>query len=59
MFNIKGNQYLFVADIEFRLKLVFIVWIGTHAIYNKIKVKEINYVKNIIPIMGIPIVCLL
>lgn len=46
VFNIKGNQYRLVADIEFKLKLVFIVWIGTHAMYNKINVKEINYVKN-------------
>ena len=46
VFNIKGNQYRLVVDIEVKLKLVFIVWIGTHAIYNKINVKEINYVKN-------------
>lgn len=46
VFNIKGNHYRLVADIEFKLKLVFVVWVGTHAAYNKINVKEIHHVKN-------------
>ena len=45
VFNIKGNDFRLIADIEFRLKIVFIVWIGTHAAYDKINVKEIKYVK--------------
>jgi hypothetical protein len=26
--------------------VIFVVWIGTHAQYNKINAKEVNYVKN-------------
>ena len=46
VFNIKGNTYRLVADIEFRRKLVFIVWIGTHAEYDKIDVSKITHVKS-------------
>jgi mRNA interferase HigB len=46
VFNIKGNSYRLVADIEFKKKLVFIVWIGTHAEYDKIDVKSVSYVKS-------------
>lgn len=46
VFNIKGNNYRLIADIEFKLKIVFIVWIGTHASYDKIKVEEVKYVKG-------------
>lgn len=46
VFNIKGNNYRLVADIEFKKKLVFIVWIGTHAEYNKIDVKTVKYAKS-------------
>ena len=31
VFNIKGNDYRLIVDIEFKLKIVFIVWFGTHA----------------------------
>jgi mRNA interferase HigB len=34
------------VDIEFRLQIVFIVWIGTHSEYDKINVKEVEYVKT-------------
>lgn len=46
VFNIKGNSYRLVADIEFQIKQVYIVWIGTHAEYNKLDVKTIRYVKS-------------
>ena len=46
VFNIKGNSFRLVADIEFRLKQLYIVWIGTHAEYSKIDVKTIRYVKS-------------
>ena len=46
VFNIKGNSYRLVADIEFKKKLVFIVWVGTHAEYDKIDVKTVIYVKS-------------
>jgi len=45
VFNIKGNDYRLVVDIEYRLKIVFIVWIGSHSQYDKIDVKTVNYDK--------------
>ena len=43
VFNIKGNDYRLIVDIEYRLKIIFIVWIGTHSQYDKIDVKSISY----------------
>jgi len=45
VFNIKGNDYRLIVDIEFAIGLVFIVWIGTHADYDKIDVKKVRYEK--------------
>jgi len=46
VFNIKGNKFRLLVDIEYRLKIVFIVWIGTHEEYDKINAKTISYVKT-------------
>ena len=43
VFNIKGNDYRLIVDIEYNLKIVFIVWFGTHEEYIKIDVKEVSY----------------
>lgn len=43
VFNIKGNDYRLIVDIEYRLRIVFIVWIGTHSQYDRIDVKTISY----------------
>jgi len=43
VFNIKGNEYRLIVDIEYKLKIVFIVWFGTHAEYDRIDAKEISY----------------
>ncbi len=45
VFNIKGNSYRLVVDIEFRLQIVFIVWFGNHKEYDVIDVKTIRYDK--------------
>jgi len=37
VFNIKGNKYRLVVDFNFRLQWAFIIFIGTHANYDKIK----------------------
>ena len=46
VFNIKGNDYRLIVDIEYNLKIIFIVWIGTHKEYEKINVKKISYDKT-------------
>jgi mRNA interferase HigB len=43
VFNIKGNDYRLIVDIEYSLKIVFIVWFGTHKEYDKIDAKTVNY----------------
>lgn len=46
VFNIKGNSYRLIVDVEYKLGIVFIVWLGNHKEYDKINVKEIKYVKT-------------
>ena len=46
VFNVHGNNYRLVVDIEYKLGIVFIVWIGTHKAYDNIEVKTITYVKT-------------
>ncbi len=45
-FNIHGNKYRLIVDVEFYLQIIFIVWIGTHAEYDKIDAKTIVYDKS-------------
>jgi len=46
VFNIHGNSYRLIVDIEYRLKIVFVVWFGTHKQYDQINAKTISYVKT-------------
>lgn len=46
VFNIHGNTYRLIVDIEYRLKIVFIVWFGTHKQYDKINAKTVSYDKT-------------
>ncbi|HTE11987.1 MAG TPA: type II toxin-antitoxin system HigB family toxin [Chitinophagaceae bacterium] len=46
VFNLHGNDYRLIVDIEYRLKIVFVVWFGTHPQYDKIDAKKISYVKT-------------
>lgn len=45
VFNIHGNKYRLIVDIEYRLQIIFIVWIGTHKEYDSIDAKTIRYGK--------------
>jgi mRNA interferase HigB len=45
VFNIHGNTYRLIVAIEYRLKIVFVVWLGTHKQYDNIDAKTISYVK--------------
>jgi mRNA interferase HigB len=46
VFNIKGNDYRLIVDIEYHLKIIFVIWIGSHKEYDKINVKKISYDKT-------------
>jgi mRNA interferase HigB len=46
VFNIHGNKYRLIVDIEYRLQIIFIVWIGTHKEYDNIDAKKVRYVKT-------------
>ena len=45
VFNIHGNSYRLIVDIEYQMKIIFIVWFGTHKQYDNINAKTITYVK--------------
>ena len=45
VFNIHGNRFRLIVDIEYRLGIVFIVWIGSHKEYDLIDSKTVKYVK--------------
>jgi len=40
VFNIHGNSFRLIVDIEYRLKIVFIVWFGSHKQYDLIDAKK-------------------
>ena len=46
VFNIKGNNYRLAVDVEYRIGIVFIVWIGAHKEYDKLNVRKIKYAKT-------------
>ncbi len=43
VFNVKGNDYRLVVAIHYRLQIVFIKWLGSHAEYDKIDAKTVSY----------------
>lgn len=43
VFNIKGNSYRLVVAINYRHRIVFIKWIGTHEDYDEIDVRTVRY----------------
>ncbi len=43
VFNIKGDDYRLVVAIHYRLRIVFIKWLGSHAEYDKIDVRTVPY----------------
>jgi mRNA interferase HigB len=45
VFNIKGNSYRLVALIIFKVRTVFILFIGTHAAYDKIDAGTVAFKK--------------
>jgi mRNA interferase HigB len=43
VFNVKGNAYRLVVAVDFEKSILWIKWIGTHADYDRIDVKEIEH----------------
>ncbi|QGM99932.1 type II toxin-antitoxin system HigB family toxin [Methylocystis parvus] len=43
VFNIKGNDYRLVVAIDYEKSIVWIKWIGSHADYDRIDVKEVEH----------------
>ena len=43
VFNIKGNDYRLITEIDYQYQFVFIIWVGTHKEYDRIDVSTIEY----------------
>lgn len=40
VFNIAGNKYRLVVDVDYRRQAMFVKFIGTHAAYDKLQLKR-------------------
>jgi mRNA interferase HigB len=43
VFNIKGNDYRLVVAVDFEKSIVWVKWIGTHADYDRMDVREVEH----------------
>jgi mRNA interferase HigB len=43
VFNIKGNDYRLVVAVDFEKAIVWVKWVGSHADYDRIDVKEVRH----------------
>ena len=43
--NIHGNMFRLIVDVEYKFKLVFVVWFGTHKEYDKIDAHAVKFDK--------------
>lgn len=41
VFNIKGNDYRLIAQVAYLLGVVSVMWVGTHAEYDKVDIKSL------------------
>lgn len=46
VFNIMGNNYRLVVRVVFEYKVIQIKWFGTHAEYDKVDVRSVQYKKK-------------
>lgn len=46
VFNIKGNTYRLIALVIFKVRTVFILFIGTHDAYNRIDAPHVAFKKQ-------------
>jgi mRNA interferase HigB len=45
VFNIKGNDYRLIALIQFNVRTVYILFVGTHAEYDKVTASKVKFKK--------------
>ena len=45
VFNIRGNNYRLIALIQFNVRTVYILFVGTHKMYDKIDASRIKFKK--------------
>jgi mRNA interferase HigB len=45
VFNIRGNKYRLIALILFKVRTVYVVFVGTHAQYDQIDAPKVKYKK--------------
>jgi len=43
VFNVKGNDFRLVAAVDYRRKIIFIKWVGSHADYDLIDARTVKY----------------
>ena len=43
VFNIKGNSYRLIVDIDYSRRIVFIKWLGSHKDYDRIDARTVQY----------------
>ena len=46
VFNIKGNAFRLITDVDYEHRVVFVKWLGTHREYDGIDVKTVAYDKE-------------
>ena len=42
MFNVGGNKYRLVVEMQYRAGIVWVKFVGTHAHYDRIDVENVN-----------------
>ena len=47
VFNIKGNHYRLIAQIQYQAKIVWIKFVGTHAEYDKVNAATVDMSKGV------------
>lgn len=46
IFNIKGNDFRLIAHIKYRWQVVFVLWIGSHAEYDKLSKEDLKKLRH-------------
>jgi mRNA interferase HigB len=43
VFNIKGNDHRLIVEIDYAKRIVWTIWIGTHAQYDRIEARTVRH----------------